>query len=62
MDLYLIDQHAAHERVLFEKLMAQHDEKEYSIAIFAYSRSCDPAAAIREDAYITIAIPKSLWL
>jgi len=23
----LIDQHAAHERVLFEKLMAQHDQK-----------------------------------
>jgi DNA mismatch repair protein MutL len=26
--LYLVDQHAAHERVLFEKLMAQHERKE----------------------------------
>jgi DNA mismatch repair protein MutL len=26
--LYLIDQHAAHERVLFEKLMVQHDMKQ----------------------------------
>jgi DNA mismatch repair protein MutL len=24
--LYLVDQHAAHERVLFEKIMAQHDQ------------------------------------
>jgi DNA mismatch repair protein MutL len=28
--LYLIDQHAAHERVLFEKLRAQHDQKTIS--------------------------------
>jgi DNA mismatch repair protein MutL len=26
--LYLVDQHAAHERVLFEKLMAQHEQKQ----------------------------------
>jgi DNA mismatch repair protein MutL len=28
--LYLIDQHAAHERVLFEKLMTQHEQKSIS--------------------------------
>jgi DNA mismatch repair protein MutL len=28
--LYLVDQHAAHERVLFEKLMAQHEMKKIS--------------------------------
>jgi DNA mismatch repair protein MutL len=33
--LYLIDQHAAHERVLFEKLMAQHDGKMPSQALLS---------------------------
>ncbi len=33
--LYLIDQHAAHERVLFEKLMAQHDSQMPSQALLS---------------------------
>jgi DNA mismatch repair protein MutL len=40
--LYLIDQHAAHERVLFEKLMAQQSEKRV------------PAQALLEPVNITL--------
>lgn len=40
--LYLIDQHAAHERVLFEKLMTQHDMKNI------------PAQALLTPAVVTI--------
>jgi DNA mismatch repair protein MutL len=40
--LYLIDQHAAHERVLFEKLMAQHDARKI------------PAQALLTPAVVTL--------
>jgi len=40
--LYLVDQHAAHERVLFEKLMLQHEKREI------------PSQALLEPASVTL--------
>jgi DNA mismatch repair protein MutL len=48
--LYLIDQHAAHERVLFEKLMLQHDRQDI------------PAQALLEPASITLPPDQSALL
>jgi DNA mismatch repair protein MutL len=46
--LYLIDQHAAHERILFEKLMSQHEKKNIPAqALLAPTVVELPAAAAR---------------
>jgi DNA mismatch repair protein MutL len=48
--LYLIDQHAAHERVLFEKLMLQHDRQDI------------PSQALLEPASVTLPPAQSTLL
>jgi DNA mismatch repair protein MutL len=48
--LYLVDQHAAHERVLFEKLMAQHEMKNI------------PAQALLTPEVVTLPPPSSQLL
>ncbi|MBN1451561.1 MAG: DNA mismatch repair endonuclease MutL [Anaerolineales bacterium] len=48
--LYLIDQHAAHERVLFEKLMLQHDKRNI------------PSQALLEPESVTLPPPQAVLL
>jgi DNA mismatch repair protein MutL len=48
--LYLVDQHAAHERILFEKLMSQHDQKRI------------PSQSLLTPAAVTLSQPASRLL
>ena len=61
--LYLVDQHAAHERVLFEKLMAQHEHEENPLASFVDTCRChSPACNLRIYLITQIPVPTAFRL
>ena len=60
--LYLIDQHAAHERVLFEKLMAQHELQKIPSQSFTYACRCHHPTAISPITHYPITHSSTLRL
>ncbi len=55
-NLYLIDQHAAHERILFEKIFAQMENKEkvHQTLLIPFTVTCSVAESLNADNWMSV--------